>query len=140
MALASIFLKTLTDISTNHALVQQIEICKYGGPSQHDLSLLRSWLTSPEGNDLSLRGWGCDVWEEHEGRLRDTENDFVVLSSKHRSRDRFERWAGDTLLGIYHRLLGRHFKVSCMTDKSMGSAEIIETFHKGRRVRPRRIR
>ena len=52
------------------------------------------------------------MWEASEGRLRDTENDFLVLSSKHRNRDRFERWAGDTFLRVYHRLIGRRFKVS----------------------------
>lgn len=91
--------------------MQQIEICKQGGPSEHDLSLFRSWLTSSKGNQSSLRGPGWDTWEKSEGRFRDTENDYVVLSSIHQSRDRFERWTGDTLLGIYHRLVGRRTRV-----------------------------
>ncbi len=92
--------------------MQQIEICKHDGPSNHDLRSLRGWLNSPEGNNSALRGSGCDTWET-DGRLdRDTEKDFVVLSSKHRQRDRFERWAGDTLLGVFHRLVGKHFSVS----------------------------
>ena len=47
-----------------------------------------------------------------EGRLRDTENDFLVLSSKHSKRDRFERWAGDIFLRVYHRFIGQRFRVS----------------------------
>jgi hypothetical protein len=91
--------------------MQQIEICKQDGPTKHDFRLLQSWLASPEGNESSLRGPGWNVWEKREGRLRDTENDYLVMSSKHRNRDRFERWAGDTLLGLYHRLIGQRFKV-----------------------------
>ena len=93
------------------ALLQQIEISKQDRPSKHDLSLLRSWLDLGEGNDCSLRGPGSDVWAG-DGRTRETETDFLVLSSKHRNRDRFERWTGDTLLGIYHHLISRCSKVS----------------------------
>lgn len=96
----------------NNALLQQIQICKQDGPSKHDLSLFRSWLGRATGNDYSLRGPGSDVWKVAEGRLRDTENDFLVLSPKHRNRDRFERWVGDTLLRVYHRLIGQRFSVS----------------------------
>ena len=96
----------------NNALLQQIKICKQDGPSEHDLSILRSWLDCPKGNNCSLRGPGWDVWKAREGQLRDTENDFLVLSSKHSNRDRFERWTGDTLLQVYHRHIGRRFKVS----------------------------
>ena len=94
--------------------MQQIELSKQSGPSQHDLCLLRDWLNGTngvEGNQASLRGSGCQAWKPGAGGLIDTENDYVVLSSKHKNRDRFERWAGDTLLGIYHRLIGCHFKV-----------------------------
>ena len=97
----------------NRALLQQIEICKQDGPSRHDLRLLRGWLVSADGNDCSLEGPGWDAWIGDEGSSgdQDSENDYVVLSSKHGNRDRFERWAGDSLLGLYHRLVGRHFKV-----------------------------
>ena len=93
-------------------MLQQLEICKHGGPSKHDLDLLRTWLVSAEGNGSSLRGPGWDIWEKAQGRLRDSETDYLVLSSKHRNKDRFERWVGDTLLGVYHRLIGRHLKVN----------------------------
>ena len=53
-----------------------------------------------------------------EGQLRDTENDFLVLSSRHSNRDRFERWTGDTLLRAYHRLIGQRLKVSRILDPS----------------------
>ena len=99
--------------------MQQIEICKQDGPSKHDLGLLRGWLVSPEGNDSSLRGPGWDAWEKDEGRLRDTEHDYVALSSKHKSRDRFERWTGDALIGFYHRLIGRRFRVGCTRNDSV---------------------
>ena len=98
----------------NNALLQQIEICKQEGPSEHDLSFLRSWLSRTKGNSCSLRGPGSDVWNVSEGRLRDTENDFLVLSSRHSKRDRFERWTGDTFLRVYHRFIGQRFKVSCV--------------------------
>ena len=96
----------------NNALLQQIQICKQDGPSEHDLSFLRSWLSRTNGNSCSLRGPGSDVWNVSEGRLRDTENDFLVLSSRHSKRDRFERWAGDIFLRVYHRFIGQRFKVS----------------------------
>lgn len=102
----------------DNALLQQIEICKQDGPTHHDLSLFRSWLIRARGNDCSLRGPGSDVWKVGERRLRDTENDFLILSSKHGNRDRFERWAGDTLLRVYHRLIGRRFKVSRVSNYS----------------------
>ena len=98
--------------SKYNALLQQIKICKQDGPSKHDLNLLQSWLGRAKGNDHSLRGPGSDVWKVGEGRLRDTESDFLVLSSRHRNQDRFERWTGETLLRVYHRLIGRRFKVS----------------------------
>ena len=107
-----------------HALLQQIEICKQSGPSEHDVSFLRSWLNRIGGNSSSLRGPGSDVWEVSEGRLRDTENDYLVLSPKHRNRDRFERWAGDTFLRVYHRFIGRHFKVS---RRIHGSYDVLTT-------------
>ena len=100
-----------TDDRTNHALLQQIEICKHGGPSKHDLDLLRTWLISAEGNASSLRGPGWDIWEKPQEQLRNSETDYLVLSTKHRNKDRFERWVGDNLLGVYHRLIGRRFKV-----------------------------
>ena len=103
-------MKIGTDFSKNNALLQQIKICKQSGPSEHDLRLLRSWLGRAKGNACSLRGPGSDVWEVSEGRLRDTESDFLVLSSKHSKKDRFENWVGTTLLRIYHRLIGKRFK------------------------------
>ena len=102
----------VTEISKNNALLQHIEISKQEGPSKHDLALLRSWLGRSSGNGSSLRGPGSDVWKLGEGRLKDTENDLLVLSSKHSTRDRFECWVGDTLLRVYHRFVGRRFKVS----------------------------
>ena len=98
---------------TNQALVQQIKICKQDSPSKRDLNILKDWLVSAQGNESSLRGPGWDAWEKGKGGLWDTENDYVVMSSKHMRRDRFERWFGDTLLGLYHRLIGRRFTVSC---------------------------
>ena len=95
-----------------NALLQQIEICKQDGPSKHDLSFFRSWLHRAKGNDCSLRGPGWDVWEVSEGGLRNAENDFLAVSSIHSRRDRFERWIGDTVLLVYHRLVGQYFKVS----------------------------
>ena len=97
--------------SKDTALLQQIEICKQDGPSKHDLSFFRRWLIRANGNACSLRGPGSDVWEVSEGRPGDVENDFLVLSAKHSNRDRFERWIGDTLLRVYHRIIGQRFKV-----------------------------
>ena len=91
--------------------MQQIEIWKQDGPSNHDLKLLREWLTSADGNESSLRGPGWNTWEKGQ-ELRNAKNEYVVLSSKHQNRDRFERWTGDTLLGLYHRVIGRRLKVS----------------------------
>ena len=100
--------------SKDNALLQQIEICKQDGPSKHNLGFLRSWLDSVKGNDCSLRGPGSNVWDVGEAPLRDTENDFLVLSLKHSNRDRFERWMGETLLQFYHRFIGRRRRVSHM--------------------------
>ena len=95
----------------DHALMQQIELSKQDGPSKHDLRLLQDWLVSAAGNGSSLRGQGWDTWDIGQG-LRDTEKDYIVLSSNHQKRDRFVRWTGDTLLGLYHRFIGRHIKVN----------------------------
>ena len=97
--------------------MQQVDICRQSGPTKHDLNVLQKWLISPEGNNSALEGEGWDAWEEQEGRLRDTEYDYIVLSSNHRNRDRFEHWAGDTLLRFYHRLIGRRLKVSYTVGK-----------------------
>ena len=95
----------------DHALMQQIELSKQDGPSKHDLRLLQDWLVSAAGNASSLRGQGWDTWELGQG-LEQIEKDYIVLSSKHQKRDRFVRWTGDTLLGLYHRHIGRHIKVN----------------------------
>ena len=91
--------------------MQQIELCKQDGPSKHDLGLLRYWLASKKGNFSDLKGPGAFAWGTTEDQSVDAENDFVALSAEHKSRDRFERWAGETLLGVYHRLVVRRFKV-----------------------------
>ena len=126
-------------IRKNNALLQQIEICKQDGPSEHDLRILRNWLQRPKGNQSSLRGPGCDVWEASEGRLRDSENDFLVLSPKHRKRDRFERWAGDTFLRVYHRLIGRRFKVSRGFQGCHDVLKFVENFHQGWGIWPQGV-
>lgn len=95
----------------DNALMQQIEFSKQVGPSNHDLKLLRHWLTSTDGNESALRGPGWNAWEKGP-ETKVQESEYIVLSSKHRNTDRFERWTGDTLLGLYHRLIGRHLKVS----------------------------
>ena len=86
--------------------MQQIEICKQQGPSAHDLKLLRKWLKSADGNGSALRGSGWNAWEAQ----NNMELDFLVLSG-HGERDRFERWVGDKLLSILHRLRRQRFKV-----------------------------
>ncbi len=96
----------------DQALLQQIELCKQDGPSKHDMSLLRDWLIKDEGNDGALNGPGCCAWSISEDQGFHSRNDFVVLSSTHKNRDRFERWTGDTVLGVYHRFVARHFRVS----------------------------
>lgn len=52
------------------------------------------------------------MWSKGDGFGGDKSEDFLVLSSKRIFRDNFERWAGDTVLGLFHRFVGRHFKVS----------------------------
>ena len=94
------------------ALIQQLEISKHEGPSKHDLSFLRGWLTGTDGNNSALRGCGSDAWNAGNGQEKDLDKDLVALSSKHRQRDRFERWAGDTLLGVFHRLVASRSNVS----------------------------
>ncbi|KAM0803918.1 hypothetical protein BDR22DRAFT_886215 [Usnea florida] len=115
--------KLLADVPKNNALLQHIEISKLDGPSKHDLSLLRNWLGRATGNDCSLRGPGSDVWKVGEGRFRNTENDFLVLSSKHCNRDLFERWIGDTLLRVYHRFVGERLKKNHIKDEELGLTE-----------------
>lgn len=95
--------------------MRQFEICKHEGPSNHDLRFLRGWLMGTDGNNSALRGRGCDTWDIGNRQSWDSDKDFLALSSKHRQRDRFERWAGDTLLGVYHRLIGRCSNVSSST-------------------------
>ncbi len=107
----SVSYSTFTKSTINSALMQQIEICKQQGPSAHDMKLLQDWLKSADGNKSALRGCGWNAWEVQNRCGRNTEVDFLVLSSKHRERDRFERWAGDKLLSIFHRLIGKRFKV-----------------------------
>ena len=85
---------------------------KHKGPSNHDFTLFQTWLKDTKGNNSSLRGCGWDVWEKDEGLSQgDFKHEFVALSSRHSERDRFERWAGDTLLGVFHQIIGQRFKV-----------------------------
>ncbi|KAK0509175.1 hypothetical protein JMJ35_008546 [Cladonia borealis] len=116
-------LEAYSKCTVNSALMQQIEISKQQGPSAHDMKLLREWLKSSDGNNSALRGYGWDAWEVQNRRDRNTEVDFLVLSSKHRQRDRFERWTGDKLLSIFHRLLGKRFKNTFVMDEELGVTE-----------------
>ena len=102
---------SVTNVAKDNALLQQIELCKQSGPSEHDLGQLRLWLHKERGNNSALRGPGSRIWETEGNPDIDAENDFVVLSSKHRDRDHFERWTGDTFLGKYHRFIAKHFVV-----------------------------
>ena len=99
----------------DRALLEQVELCKQENASKHDFKLLLHWLASSRGNRSCLRGPGCDVWNTNHGEDTNAHNDFLVLSSKHGNRDRFERWAGDTFLSLYHRLLGQRLKVSLLS-------------------------
>ena len=79
------------------------------------------------------------MWEASEGRLRDTENDFLVLSSKHRKRDRFERWVGDRFLRVYHRLIGWRSKVSRSFYGGYDVLKRVENVHQGRGIWPQGV-
>lgn len=107
--------------------MQQIEICKQDGPGEHDLGLLRRWLCSDEGNGSSLEGPGWNAWDAVPGNDQNRDRDFVVLSSKHRHRDWFERWIGDSLLKTYHRFFGRHHKRVTIKDEEHGLTDYDDT-------------
>ncbi|KAM0803376.1 hypothetical protein BDR22DRAFT_886751 [Usnea florida] len=101
----------------------QLEISKHEGPSKHDLRFLRGWLTGTDGNNSALRGCGSDAWNADNGQEKDLNKDLVALSSKHRQRDRFERWAGDNLLGAFHRLVASRSNNNVGADVESGPTE-----------------
>ena len=90
----------------NDLLVQQAFISKhYRGPKDHDLDILKTFLTDPRFPDYLL-GKDSTIWED-----KQLSPDLITLNAEG-SEDGFTEWIALHIVKPFHELVGRHFKKS----------------------------
>lgn len=98
----------VTNICTDEALIQQAQLKKLEEPRHNDLRLLQDWLERPTMGNLALIGEDRNIW----GALDEPINpnlDLLTLKTG-MTEDSFSRWFAVTLLRVFHRIMGHHFK------------------------------
>jgi hypothetical protein len=92
--------------SKDKALLRFGEVCALEEANKADLKILREWLARKHGGHCFLKGYEADIWNE------DHEKDLVSVTAPSRNKDALSHWVDLYILPIYHRVLGRRFKVN----------------------------
>lgn len=93
-----------TDSEKDNALLQQKLLAKFSPPSPRDLRFLQEWMERPTMGKVYLLGRDSETWT--------TANARDLVTVKHRGdEDPFSGWVMDCVVHVWHRLLGRHFRV-----------------------------
>ncbi|MCJ1246684.1 hypothetical protein MMC30_003893 [Trapelia coarctata] len=85
------------------ALLLQKQLCGLETPNAKDLDFLQNWMKRPSMGCVYLLGQDSETWEKP-----DVE-DLVALRPR-QADGLFSSWVTDSVVHIYHRILGRHFR------------------------------
>ena len=91
-------------MSKDEALQQQTNLTALKPVNSRDLSFLQEWMRRPSMGNVYLIGRDSDIWS------KPNLSDLIVLRARH-SDDLLTRWLSDTFVQIYHRVVGRFFRV-----------------------------
>ncbi|KAK2732906.1 hypothetical protein FQN55_003868 [Onygenales sp. PD_40] len=90
--------KTLKEY--NDAILQQSQLMKLERPSSNNLSVLRDWLTRPNGG--FLKAWELDTWKY--------DNDLICLGGLQNGTDSLTRWIYERVIPWFHDHWGHSHK------------------------------
>ena len=93
-------------IYAEKALLRHREINKISGPMKRDLRFLNRWMERVDMGNVYLHGKDNTTWSNEEWRY-----DLVSLKTRPAD-DLFYLWVYDTATHWYHKIMGRHTKVS----------------------------
>jgi hypothetical protein len=75
-------------------------------PLQRDLKYLTEWMIRTDMGGVYLDGEDSLTWTEKE-----FQGDLLTLKPRSND-DLFYRWVSDNFMSLFHRLVGKYFKVS----------------------------
>ena len=100
----------------DECLIQQATIAKLERPSSYDLMMLRRWLDHSSYGNSFLYGLEKHAWDDN------YKHDLVSIpkSDREANRDLLSRLFLGSLQNHYHKLIGRHYKVSYLDLANQG--------------------
>ncbi|KAK2813684.1 hypothetical protein FQN50_000082 [Emmonsiellopsis sp. PD_5] len=84
--------KTLKEY--NDAILQQSQLTKLEGASNYNLSVLRDWLTRPEGGNFFLKAWEFNTWKD--------DKDLMCLNGLQNATDPLTLWIYERVIPWFH--------------------------------------
>ncbi|ROV95952.1 hypothetical protein VMCG_07984 [Cytospora schulzeri] len=87
----------------NDAVLKQAQLSRLDRPSRNELKFLRSWLQRPLMGNFPLLGLDRKTWDPQ------YEKDLLAMRANPAS-DYFSDWVSDTVVPLFHRLIGEKFK------------------------------
>ncbi|KAL9080457.1 MAG: hypothetical protein Q9157_000771 [Trypethelium eluteriae] len=93
----------------NDALLKLSAVSDLPGPADHDLQFFRSWYERPKMGAFPLYGLDRNAWS------LENEHDLTAVMAR-KAPDSFSHWFTDTLIPMFHQLVGEKIK-SPISDK-----------------------
>ncbi|KFY10220.1 hypothetical protein V491_07756, partial [Pseudogymnoascus sp. VKM F-3775] len=87
----------------NEIIIKQTYLARLEQPRPYDIEFLRSWFRRPGMGSFPLLGIDGNSWDV------EYEDDLVAIKAR-TAPDMFSKWFTETLVPIYHHLLGERFK------------------------------
>jgi hypothetical protein len=98
---------------TEMALLRHREINKISGPMKRDLRFLKRWMERVDMGNVYLHGKDNTTWSNEEWQY-----DLVSLKTRPAD-DLFYLWVYDVATHWYHKIMGRHTRVSDQEQKQL---------------------
>jgi hypothetical protein len=93
----------------DEAVLVQSMLMKLKSPRARNLQYLQVWMERPTMGNVYLLGADSDIWSDPNVW------DLIALDQRP-ANDMFSAWVSDSVLPVYHRAIGRLFKVKCCPD------------------------
>lgn len=91
-------------VYSDESIIKQTYLARLEQPRPYDIEFLRSWFRRPGMGSFPLLGIDGNSWDV------EYEDDLVAIKAR-TAPDMFSKWFTETLVPIYHHLLGERFKV-----------------------------